>query len=232
MSGERIEMPPRIRDLDRDKHGYPVPWFVAWLDGKPDFRVIFPGAIEEALRHKRCWICGVPFLRQEDRAFTIGPMCAVNRVSAEPPAHRDCAIYSARACPFLSTPQMVRRDKHKPEDASCPAGISIPRNPGVALVWVTRYRAWTIRSDGNGGRLFDIGDPREALWFARGRGATRAEVLASIDSGLPILREMAGRDGDGAVADLDAMHQRALAYIPADHATTALAAVHTTGGQA
>jgi hypothetical protein len=210
------EIPGRIKTLPRDKHGYPVPWFVAWIGGKPDFRVIAPGRIRDALRTPQCWVCGVPFLRQEDRAFTIGPMCAVNRVSAEPPSHRDCAVFSARFCPFLSTPQMVRREKHKPAEAVNPAGVMIKRNPGVALVWVTGYKSWTRRPDGSGGTLFDIGEPKEALWFARGREATRAEVLDSIDSGLPILAEMAERDGPEACAELNAMHARALDYIPAE----------------
>lgn len=209
------QMPGRIRTLPRNKAGYPVPDFVAWIDREPDFRVIKPGGILRALHLNLCWVCGCSFLRQEDRAFVIGPMCAVNRVSAEPPSHRDCAVFSARYCPFLSTPQMTRRDRHKPEGAVVPAGISIPRNPGVALVWVTGYKSWKTRSDGDGGTLFDIGDPKEALWFARGREATREEVLASIDSGLPILAGMAEQDGPDAVAELEAMHERALAYVPA-----------------
>ena len=70
--------PGRIALLPRNKVGYAVPWFVATIDGTPDFRVIKPGAIEDAQRRKLCWVCGVPFQRQEDRAFVIGPMCAVN----------------------------------------------------------------------------------------------------------------------------------------------------------
>ena len=212
---ETETMPGRIATLAQDKHGRPVPWFVAWIDGKPDFRVVWAGAIREALYRSRCWTCGIPFLRQEDRAFVIGPMCAVNRVSAEPPSHRDCGIYAATHCPFLATPNMVRRERHLPADAGNPAGFSIRRNPGVALVWVTRYRAWKTFRDDRGGTLFDIGEPREALWFARGREATRAEVLASVDSGLPILREMAERDGPAAVAMLEAQHERSLRYLPA-----------------
>lgn len=209
------KMPGRIALLPRNKAKYPVPWFVAVIDGKPDFRVIRPGGIQTALRQKLCWVCGIPFSRQEDRAFTIGPMCAVNRVSAEPPSHRDCAVYSATSCPFLATPNMVRRERHKPEGAANPAGIMITRNPGVALVWITGYKSWGTRSDGQGGTLFHIGDCKQALWFARGREATRDEVLASIDSGLPILREMAEQDGAGAVAELEVMHAAALEHIPA-----------------
>lgn len=211
-------LPGRIGRLPRNKAGYPVPWFVAFIDGVPDFRVIRAGGIQAALARKICWVCGTPFLRQEDRAFTIGPMCAVNRVSAEPPSHRDCAVWSAQQCPFLATPRMVRRDRRKPEGASNPAGIMLTRNPGVALVWVAGYRSWGTRGDGSGGTLFDIGDCREALWFAEGREATRAEVLASIDSGLPLLQELAAQDGPESEAELARMHLAALAHVPAGRA--------------
>jgi hypothetical protein len=207
-------MPARIADLPLNKARYPVPWFVAVIDGVPDFRVIRQGGIEKALKYGLCWVCGVPFARQEDRAFVIGPMCAVNHVSAEPPSHLDCAAYSATACPFLATPNMVRRDRHLPSAAVEPAGIAIKRNPGVALVWVTGHRSWRKASDADGGTLFDIGEAKEALWFARGREATRAEVLASIDSGLPILAEMAEQDGPDAVSALGRMHAAALELIP------------------
>ena len=70
------------------------------------------------------------------------------------------------------------------------------------------------RSDGAGGTLFDIGEPKETLWFARGRAATRSEVLASIDSGLPILAEMAEQDGAAAVAQLAEQHAAALHMVP------------------
>jgi hypothetical protein len=212
--GAALAEPGRIAQLPRDKHHRPVPWFVAWVNGAYDFRVIRAGAIREAQLLRLCWVCGVTFQRQEDRAFVIGPMCAVNRVSAEPPSHRDCAVYSATNCPFLATPGMVRRERHMPEGAANPAGTMIRRNPGVALVWVTGYRAWKPFQDDGGGTLFNIGEPKEALWFAHGRPARRAEVLASINSGLPILREMAEADGAEAVAELGRMHERALAHVP------------------
>ena len=60
-----------------------------------------------------------------------------------------------------------------------------------------------------------FGEPKRAHWYARGREATRAEVMASIDSGLPILRDMAESEGPAAVAELERMHQQALACIPA-----------------
>jgi hypothetical protein len=204
-----VEMPPRIARLPRDKHGRPTPWFVAWIDGQPDFRVIRAGGIEEATRFDRCWVCGQR--RGSYSAFVIGPMCAVNRISAEPPAHRECAIYSARACPFLATPNMHRRERGLPEDFVDPPGTMITRNPGVALVWVTRkFERFTV----DDGFLFDVGAPLETLWFADGRKATREEVLASIESGLPLLRGEAEREGDEAMRHLEAQTTTALALVP------------------
>jgi hypothetical protein len=221
MMPEALTLPRRMRDLPLDKHGRPVPWFVAWLDddgheatpdtGTPDFRIIRPGAITEAVREDRCWVCGQ---RRGSRfaAFVIGPMCAVNRTTAEPPCHRDCAAYSAQVCPFLTTPGMRRRTTGL-EDAEPPAGIMIPRNPGVTLVWVTRR--FRIEADGMGGALFKLGDPAETIWLREGRPATGAEVLASIDSGLPALRELAEAEGPRAEQALRDAYQAALPLLPA-----------------
>jgi hypothetical protein len=215
------DLPARMAALPRDKVGRPVPWFV-WIDddGVPDFRVVGPGKLNRALRGPLCWVCGRGFGGGEDRAWLIGPMCVVNLVSAEPPSHLECAVWSARQCPFLATPNMVRRDRHMPEGAVNPAGIMIRRNPGASVVWVTGYRAWKAEREGRG-YLFRLGPAKQALWFAEGREATRAEVLASIDSGLPLLREMAEEDGPDAVAELDQMHRAALAYVPQEAAADA-----------
>lgn len=175
-----VDMPRRIAALRRNGDGYPVPWFVAWIDGKPDFRVIAPGKILQAVKYSRCWLCGG--LLMGTPAFVIGPMCAVNRVSAEPPSHPSCATYAARVCPFLTNPKKERRDTGKPEDAAEPAGVMLTRNPGVALVWCAP--AWTT-FDAPGGALFHVGEPSRVEWWAEGREATRDEVVASIESGYP-----------------------------------------------
>lgn len=200
-------LPERMKGLPRDKHGRPVPWFVANIDGEWDFRLIRDGGIDDAVRFKLCWVCGKP--RGANAAFTIGPMCAVNRNTAEPPAHRDCAIYSAQMCPFLATPNMKRRDRGM-EGRVNPAGIMITRNPGVALVWVSRN--WKMYPDPNGQPLFNIGDPDQVYWYAQGREATRAEVQASIDSGIPAVREVA--EQEGALREFDVAVARTLELLP------------------
>ena len=207
-------LPKRIAKLPVDERGFPVPWFVAWVEGKPDFRVIGPGKREEAYRQELCWVCGQKLGAY--KAFLIGPMCAVNRVSAEPPSHVDCAEFSAKACPFLSNPDM-RRNEHtpRPEGYREADGIGIARNPGVTLLWgiVGHYKPFP---DGQGGFLFDVGTPVAVRWFCRGRPATRAEVMASIDSGLPILKEMAEKDGLAAMEQLGRQVQEALKLVPED----------------
>jgi hypothetical protein len=209
--------PPRVARLPRNKAGYPVPWFVATINGEPDFRVVGEGKMLGAVTFRCCWICGGALINRTlgpaatQYAYVVGPMCAANRTTAEPPAHRDCAIYAATACPFLTTPGMRRRDSNLPEDAAEPDGVMIRRNPGVALIWVTN--GWHMIP---GYQLFHLGTPVETLWFAEGRDATRDEALTSIDSGMPLLRAEAEKDQDPdmALAVLEVQYERALQLIP------------------
>jgi hypothetical protein len=215
MTWDTIPMPPHVARLPRDKHGRPIPWFVHTdEDGTPDFRVVRRDGIEDAFRFQLCWVCGEH--RGRWAAFVVGPMCAVNRVSAEPPSHRDCAIYSARACPFLATPNMTRRERGLPDERHV-AGVMIPRNPGVALVWITRD--WTPFK-APGGVLFKLGEAADALWYAHGRSATRGEIQRSIDTGFPLLQDAARGDGPGALAELNRQLADALTLLPTEAGTT------------
>lgn len=188
-------MPDRIRRRPIDARGYPIPWFVEYINGKPDFRVIDGRKLVRAVKEKRCWICGERLGAY--LAFTIGPMCALNRTISEPPAHRECADFSARVCPFLSLPKKTRDEEAMPADAVEAAGIGLKRNPGAVCVWITKgYALMRVAN----GILFRIGDPFEVHWYAHGRSATRAEVLESLDSGLPLLR--AEEEGPDAIKEL------------------------------
>jgi hypothetical protein len=95
------------------------------------------------------------------------------------------------------------------------AGHMLERNPGVTLVWQT-LRA-SVFPDGRGNYLFDIGRPHRVEWFAHGRQATRDEVLASIESGLPSLLELVRVDPDpvGALGAFQRRVDEALDLVPA-----------------
>ena len=219
-------MPDRIHRLPISPTGYPVPWFVTWFkdgepcrdgEGVPDFRVIDPGKMKEAMRRNLCWVCGAQ--GGVHKAFVIGPMCCITKTISEPPSHRDCAIWSAKNCPFLSRPNMVRNEKGMYDESGKlmeglqePAGNGLLRNPGAVCVWITNsYRPF--RPPG-GGLLFSLGPPSDVLWFANGRRATRAEVMASIDSGYPLLQDIAQQDGPAGIAALATQRAMAMALVP------------------
>lgn len=202
-------MPRRVATLPRDHRGFPVPWFVAWVNGEPDFRCVAEGRIAQALESRVCWVCGQPLGRH--MTFVTGPLCAVNGTAAEPPSHHDCGLFSARACPFLTKPRMRRNDKDLELDAPHPAGPMLERNPGVTLLWTTRdYRA-VMR---NGGVLFRVGAPERVEWMAEGRPATRAEVMQSLQGGLVHLRQMARAESAAAAATLARLEAAALSLLP------------------
>ena len=141
-------------------------------------------------------------------------MCAINRVSSEPPSHKECAEFAVQACPFMVNPQRPRNVHGLPENRVDPGGIMIERNPGVTLLWVTEsYR--TFRAGKSAGILIKIGDPVETQWWARGRTATREEIMASINTGLPILQHTARQEGPEAMLALDELVKTGLALVPA-----------------
>ena len=122
-------------------------------------------------------------------------------------------MFSAISCPFLTKPKAVRRDAGLPEeiaDGSNCAGIAIMRNPGCTAIW--RTKSYELFNPGNG-TLFSVGDPVSVDWYAEGRKATRDEILASMESGLPILMELARKEG----AERELLDKRdfALQYLPA-----------------
>ena len=210
MRPELEALPARMRDLPVDRRDYPVPWFVAWVDAEPEFRAMDGEKWLRAVRENLCWVCGKRV--GAFRTFVIGPMCGINRTTGEPPCHLECARWSARNCPFLSRPHMVRREDGLPEESET-AGIAIKRNPGVTLLWTTR--SYRVFNDGAGKPLIQIGEPESVEWWAQGRAATREEVEHSVDTGLPIIADIARLDGPEAMAELSRRAEGIKALYPA-----------------
>jgi hypothetical protein len=218
-SPERGGLPPmpwRIKRLPVDaRRGIPIPWFVARADGDGpvDFRVADLGKLREAVKYRLCWMCGKPL--GSYLAFPIGPMCAINRTTSEPPNHRECAEWAIQACPFLNQTEKRRRPMTDDRtDLVEAVGYAIVRQPGVTLLWVTKqYRVFRPHA-GNDGILLRIGDPTHVSWWRKGRPATRAEILESIDGGYPSLLALAEEDGPKAVQLLEAARDRAMRLLP------------------
>jgi hypothetical protein len=224
------EVPRRMRKLRQDERGYPVPYFVRWfgMDGKPvhglpgeadrpDFRYADQGFRWLAFHKGLCWLCGEP--TGTHKVYVIGPMCVVNRATSEPACHRDCAEFAAKACPFLVHPREKRNDKGLGPEALSPGGIMIRRNPGcVALYETPEAEIERAPAEHGGGWIIRLGAPSRVDWWAEGRQATRAEVMASIESGYPILFGMASKEGMAAIDELGRMHVAAMQFLPAAEA--------------
>lgn len=206
------DMPPRLRGLPLDHRGFPVPWFVAWVDGEgrlgnegepdvaPDFRVVDTRKLLRAVRERRCWLCGKPMGRF--LAFVIGPMCAVNRINSEPPSHRDCALFAMRACPFLARPRMRRNEIDLPPGMKPAPGVHLEHNPGVMALWITTGFEIVEPAYGNAGVLFQLGKPTSLDWYCEGRAASDDEIRSALAKGLPQLANVAAREGDDSIVAL------------------------------
>src|SRR5919109_3273669 len=189
------EMPSRIAKLPVFR-GYPVPFFVDYICknplhaepngnpvthevgsscmSEPEFRAMDPRKLKRCYQERLCWVCGEPLGKY--LAFVIGPMCAVNRITSELPNHRECAEWAVKACPFLSMPK-ARYRPGLPDGSQEPAGICLDRNPGVAMIWITRTYSIFRAEHGNAGYLVDLGEPEEILAYCEGRKATHAESM-------------------------------------------------------
>jgi hypothetical protein len=214
-------LPARVAALPKDSRGYPVPFFVEWVsNGKrakagapgaePDFRFSRAEFRNKAFKYSLCWICGQPL--GVHKVYALGPMCTVNRTTSEPASHRDCATFAATACPFLIRPRQKRNMKGMPDDRDTP-GMMIERNPGCVALYETRQAK---AFDAGNGWLIQLGKPDRVDWYAEGRQATRAEIMASIDAGHPILLEQAMIEGQEAVEELHRWMLDALKLVPAE----------------
>ena len=205
-------MPERMKQLPVTEEGWPQLWFAGITkDGKPDLRCADSAKRMQAVMQNKCWLCGGEL--GVWKVFVIGPMCAITRTTSEPPCHRECAEFATIACPFLSKPRMQRNELDMPDGYKPPPGIAIMRNPGAIVLWVCKeFEIFVTR---NGEWLIKIGHPREVLWYAEGRQASRKQVVVSIESGYPLLEAEAIKDGPDAVKDLERQRKDCERFLPA-----------------
>jgi hypothetical protein len=218
-----IPIPPRMAARPLSERGFPVPFFVAWVDdlgklvrpglGRPDFRVTDRGALFHAVSFDACWMCGQPL--GKFRSLVLGPMCLANRMTAEPSCHPDCAEYAARACPFLANPRARRNEHVALPPGSTDSESHIRRNPGVVALYVHTARKLRRLARKDGPPLFHlpVGEPHRLTFWRDGRMAPHAEVMESIDTGLPLLEDQARRQSLAAVEALEACYLDAVRLV-------------------
>lgn len=179
-------LPDKIAQLPVASNGYPIPYFVKYFDGKPDFRVVDTAKFSICILRSVCWICGQTLGRH--KAYSGGPLSAMNRCVAEPGAHRDCAMFAATACPHMTHPKAKYREAGLPQGTRIHSDL-VSKTSGVNMVWVTDH-ARVIPNHGD--LIISLGEPNELHWFTEGRKATRQEVEAGIDRALDNMVEERG----------------------------------------
>ena len=106
-----IEIPPDLRDNDRDRRGLPIP-FVVYRDvtGAPHFSINNVAAVDQVLDHKLCGLCGKPLL--PGQIWLIGGPGSTfleGGMYIDPFMHQACGRYAIEVCPFLAAPSYARR---------------------------------------------------------------------------------------------------------------------------
>jgi hypothetical protein len=186
---------------------------VAEIDGQWDFQVAEPEKRRLCINHELCWICGQPL--GVFKTFVMGPIAAMNRISAEPPAHIECAEFAVQACPFMVNPSFQRGSTGRDDEIMPAGGVMLLTNPGVSALWTSkkppkpRSAAPSV--------ILEVGEPTVVRWYVMGREAARNQVLVALDSGieqhlLPRCRNEADH------AALRAMREKLMPYLPRETA--------------
>lgn len=130
-----IDIPPFLSHLRVDDRGYPVPFFVPWKDGIPQFLYMDQKKQELSMERNLCHICGKKL--NKDYAYVItGPVGLMNRVVSDPPMHRECAEFSLAVCPHM----LYHRAERKTDEA--PASIHVKEKPThLFLIRCSKWKA-------------------------------------------------------------------------------------------
>ena len=135
--------------LPLDERGYPIPYFVPIINGKPDFRFQDAHKKETCRKYLKCNICGKK-LKDREFWFITGPLGLMNSVASDEPSHEDCARFSLRACPHLVYRKAERRtgefEGHPSQLSHKPERIFLVRADKIYHVdpVITRFRAVDI----------------------------------------------------------------------------------------
>jgi hypothetical protein len=125
-----IEVPDRMKHLERDHRGYPIPFIVFRDDdGKPHFTINDEHKVMRCKRNHICAICGKELLR--GRWFLGGPMSALHPRGAyiDPPLHHECMQFAVQTCPYLISAKYTKRIDDKKLDRNKTTGVLMLVDP-------------------------------------------------------------------------------------------------------
>lgn len=104
----KIFIPEFLKHLKVNDKGYPIPYFVGYVAGKHDFRLLDARKQILCVDTKICAICGKKLFKGA-YYFISGPEGYKNKISTDPAMHRQCAEYSLNVCPHLHIEKTSRR---------------------------------------------------------------------------------------------------------------------------
>lgn len=145
--GLNILIPKELQHLQVDERGYPIPYFVSWIDGKPEFRFIDHKRQEMIIERKVCHVCGLK-LPKDYCYFISGPIGYQNRISSDAAMHRVCAEFSLRACPHLYLQKAERRENDELGKtlAARPSPVIKDKPSKLLLIKASKFK--TVKHEG------------------------------------------------------------------------------------
>lgn len=147
MAKFNLPIPKCLSHLKIDERGYPIPYFVSWVDGKPEFRFMDHVRQEMIIEKKVCHICGKK-LNKDYNYIISGPIGYQNKISSDAAMHRECAEFSLMACPHL---YLQKAERRKNDELGKAVGLQdspvIKDKPTTLLL--TRISKWnTVKHNG------------------------------------------------------------------------------------
>jgi len=117
MESNAADIPKLMEHLPIDDRGYPVPYFVPMVNGKPDFRFQDSRKKKICREWLKCSVCGNR-LFAKSFWFITGPMGFHNATVSDEPMYEQCARYSLAVCPHLVFHKAERRTDDMPHAPS------------------------------------------------------------------------------------------------------------------
>lgn len=135
-----VPLPDKMKDLPRDKRGYPVPFIILRDKNGYHFKINDSLRVQYCKAKGKCAICGNIL---GDDSYLIGGVASAfhkNGRYIDTPVHKECGDYALRVCPFLAIKHYnsmmdVEKVMSKVEDESL-IGVDYTVDPNRPAVYV------------------------------------------------------------------------------------------------